>query len=111
MTHKPGLKVPTPAVVEETNKHGSQEVTDQQRVILKSIKGKLLRAAHYEDYRNSGDLCTSRASEETDPTHMTPPHSFPPATGQQRPVIAPLQPSIHDPLYAPRSFYPTPFHP
>lgn len=30
MTHKSGLEVPTPAVVEKTNKHGSQEITNQQ---------------------------------------------------------------------------------
>lgn len=31
MTHKSGLEVPTPAIVEKTNKHGSQEITNQQR--------------------------------------------------------------------------------
>ena len=30
MTHKSCLQVPTPAVVEKTNQHGSQEVTNQQ---------------------------------------------------------------------------------
>lgn len=31
VTHKSGLQIPAPAVVEKTNKHGSEEVTNQQR--------------------------------------------------------------------------------
>lgn len=33
MTHKSSLEVPTPAVVEKTNKHGSQEITNQKRYV------------------------------------------------------------------------------
>lgn len=31
VTHKSGLEVPTPAVVEESNKHGSEEIANEQR--------------------------------------------------------------------------------
>lgn len=31
MTHKSSLKVPTPAVVEKTDQHGSEEITNQKR--------------------------------------------------------------------------------
>lgn len=31
VTHKSGLQIPAPAVVEETNEHGPEEVANQQR--------------------------------------------------------------------------------
>ncbi|TNN77994.1 hypothetical protein EYF80_011747 [Liparis tanakae] len=35
-----------------------------------------------QDYGNNGGLCTARASEETTPTHKTPPPLFPLTTGR-----------------------------
>ncbi|TNN37275.1 hypothetical protein EYF80_052556 [Liparis tanakae] len=35
-----------------------------------------------KDYRNNGGLCTARASEETNPTHESPPPPFPLTTRQ-----------------------------
>jgi len=62
-----------------------------------------------QDYGNNGGLCTARASEETTPTHESPPPAGP--SNHQTPAVSNRTPPTRSsrPFYPPRSRHNHPF--